>query len=218
MRLQRKIAVDTGMMLMLLLLMGYGLIGEQAHEWIGMGIFALFLTHLVFNRKWFQNLGKGRYSPVRIVQIVLNSLIFLCMVGCMVSGIALSRYLFNIQTDYGVEAAMEKVHMVCAYWGFSLMCLHLGTHWGMILAVARKHWKLPQRGDWYLSVIGYLVALLGIPALLRRNVADYLFLQSHFVFLDYSKPVRFFLRDYFLIAALFVAAGHEGIKLLRKWR
>ena len=218
MKLQWKITVDAGMMLALLLLMGYGLIGEKAHEWIGMGMFALFLAHLVFNRKWFQNLGKGRYSPVRIVQIVLNSLIFLCMVGCMVSGIALSRYLFNIQTEYTVEAAMEKVHMFCSYWGFVLMCLHLGTHWSMILAVARKHWKLPKRGDWYLSVIGYLVALLGIPALLRRDVADYLFMRSHFVFLDYSEPVSYFLRDYLLIAVLFVTAGHEGIKLLRKWR
>lgn len=32
MKLQWKIAVDTGMMTALLLLMGYGLIGEQAHE------------------------------------------------------------------------------------------------------------------------------------------------------------------------------------------
>ena len=146
MKLQWKITVDTGMMLALLLLMGYGLIGEKAHEWIGMGMFALFLAHLVFNRKWFLNLGKSRYGPVRIVQIVLNSLIFLCMVGCMVSGIALSRYLFHIQTEYTVEAAMEKAHMFCSYWGSVLMCLHLGTHWSMILAVARKHWKLPQTG------------------------------------------------------------------------
>lgn len=218
MKLQWKITVDTGMMLALLLLMGYGLIGEQAHEWIGMGMFVLFLAHLVLNRKWFQNLGKGRYSPVRIVQIVLNSLIFLCMVGCMVSGIALSRYLFHIQTEYTVEAAMEKVHMFCAYWGFVLMCLHLGTHWGMMLNMARKHWKLPKRGDLYLSIIGYLVALLGIPALLRRDVADYLFLRSHFVFMEYSEPVSYFLRDYLLIAVLFVTVGHEGIKLLRKWR
>ena len=50
MKLQWKIVVDTGMMLVLLLLMGYGLIGEAAHEWIGMGMFALFLLHPFFNR------------------------------------------------------------------------------------------------------------------------------------------------------------------------
>ena len=29
---------------------------------------------------------------------------------------------------------MEKAHMFCSYWGFALMCIHLGTHWGMMLA------------------------------------------------------------------------------------
>lgn len=217
MKLQWKIAVDTGMMTALLLLMGYGLIGEQAHEWIGMGMFALFLTHLLFNRKWFQSLGKGRYSPVRIVQIVLNSLIFLCMVGCMVSGILLSRYILPFQTGYGVEAAEGKAHMLCSYWGFVLMSLHLGANWNVMLAMARKHLKLPRWAARGVQGAGYLLALLGIPALLRRNVADYLFLRSHFVFLDYSEPVGIFLRDYLLIAALFTAASHEGIKLLRKW-
>lgn len=218
MKLQWKITVDTGMMLALLLLMGYGLIGEQAHEWIGMGMFALFLVHLLFNRKWFAQIGKGKYRPARIAQAVINLLIFLCMVGCMVSGILLSRYLFDIQTEYAVEAAMEKAHMFCSYWGFALMCVHLGTHWGMMLAMARKHMKLSKQGNQCLGAIGYLIALLGIPALLRRDVCDYLFLRSHFVFLDYSEPVGFFLLDYLLIAALFMAMGHIGIQLLRKWK
>lgn len=180
-------------------------------------MFALFLTHLLFNRKWFQSLGKGRYSLVRIVQIVLNSLIFLCMVGCMVSGILLSRYILPFQTGYGVEAAAGKAHMLCSYWGFVLMSLHLGANWNVMLAMARKHLKLPRWAAGCVRGAGYLLALLGIPALLRRNVADYLFLRSHFVFLDYSEPVIYFLRDYLLIAALFVAAGYKGIKLLRKW-
>ena len=216
MKLQWKITVDTGMMLALLLLMGYGLIGEAAHEWIGMGMFALFLLHLFFNRRWFVQLRKGRYSPVRIVQVILNTLIFLCMIGCMVSGIALSRYIFPFQPEYGAEAAAEKVHMFCSYWGFTLMCIHLGTHWSMMLTIARKHLKFPRRASVCLRAAGYLLALLGISAFSQRHVADYLFLYSHFVFFDYSEPVSRFLLDYALIAALFVMLGHEGIKLLRR--
>ena len=33
------------MTLCLMLLMSYSLIGEQAHEWIGMGMFVLFILH-----------------------------------------------------------------------------------------------------------------------------------------------------------------------------
>jgi len=47
-----KRAVDLLMTAALLLLMSYSLIGEAAHEWIGMGMFLLFIAHLILNRKW----------------------------------------------------------------------------------------------------------------------------------------------------------------------
>lgn len=31
----------------------------------------------------------------------------------------------------GVAVLMENVHMICAYWGFVMMALHLGFHWNM---------------------------------------------------------------------------------------
>lgn len=40
-----------------------------------------FLLHLFLNRRWFGALGKGRYSPARIAQLVLNCLIFLANGG-----------------------------------------------------------------------------------------------------------------------------------------
>lgn len=43
--LKIKIAVDAAMSVSMLLLMAYGLVGEAAHEWIGMGMFALFVAH-----------------------------------------------------------------------------------------------------------------------------------------------------------------------------
>lgn len=40
-----KICVDIGMTAALLLLMPYELVGQAAHEWIGIGIFVLFIAH-----------------------------------------------------------------------------------------------------------------------------------------------------------------------------
>lgn len=45
--LKIKIAVDAAMSVSMLLLMAYGLVGEAAHEWIGMGMFALSVVHHV---------------------------------------------------------------------------------------------------------------------------------------------------------------------------
>lgn len=52
--LKIKIAVDAAMSVSMLLLMAYGLVGEAAHEWIGMGMFALSVVHHVLNCRWIQ--------------------------------------------------------------------------------------------------------------------------------------------------------------------
>lgn len=57
--LKIKIAVDAAMSVSMLLLMAYGLVGEAAHEWIGMGMFALSVVHHVLNRRWIQAVPRG---------------------------------------------------------------------------------------------------------------------------------------------------------------
>ena len=44
-----KIITDVFMTALFLLLMAYFLMGEAAHEWLGVGIFALFVLHHVIN-------------------------------------------------------------------------------------------------------------------------------------------------------------------------
>lgn len=211
--LKVKITVDAAMTLALLLLMAYGLIGEEAHEWIGMGMFVLFVLHHILNRRWIGAVGKGRYTPVRIVQTALAALVLLCMIGSMVSGIILSRYVFAFLPKHGGYELAGKVHMLCAYWGLVLMSLHLGLHWNMVLGIVHRKQKIPKALSLIFRIVGYAIAGYGAVAFVRRGVADYLFLRSHFVFFDYTEPVVFFLLDYLAIMGLFVAVGYW----IRKW-
>jgi len=57
-----KIVVDIGMTVMLLLLMTYELIGEAAHEWLGIGMFVLFIIHHILSQKWSRFAGRQVYS------------------------------------------------------------------------------------------------------------------------------------------------------------
>ena len=81
-----KRMVDLLMTLVLLFLMGYQFWGDEAHEWAGAGMFVLFILHHILNRNWYRALGKGRYSPMRIFQTIINWLLFLAMLGLMISG------------------------------------------------------------------------------------------------------------------------------------
>ena len=210
-----KISIDAAMALALLLLMAYGLVGEAAHEWIGMGMFALFVAHHILNRKWLLAVGKGKYTPIRMVQTALAGLIFLCMVGSMVSGIVLSRHVFAFLPKHGGYELAGKLHMLCAYWGFVLMSLHLGMHWNMLLAMARKHLQPSKIRTWALRIAGYSFAAYGVVTFVRRDVGLYLLLKSHFVFFDYSEPLIAFLLDYLAVMSLFVLAGYWLARALR---
>ncbi len=79
-----KICVDISMTIALLLLMPYELVGQAAHEWIGIGIFILFIVHHILNGKWSRNLRKGTYTPLRIWQTILVIFVLASMIGSMV--------------------------------------------------------------------------------------------------------------------------------------
>ena len=107
-----KIAVDILMTAALLLLMPYALIGEAAHEWIGMGMLVLFVLHHILNHRWIKNLGRGKYTCIRAVQTVLAALILISILGSMASGILLSRYVFAFLDIRGLTVLARSIHVL----------------------------------------------------------------------------------------------------------
>ena len=90
-----KILIDIGMTICLLLLMPYSLLSETAHEWIGMVMLLLFILHHILNHKWLTSISKGKYNAFRITQTVLVIMMFILMMGSMISGILLSNHIFQ---------------------------------------------------------------------------------------------------------------------------
>lgn len=137
-----KIGVDILMTLVLLFLMGYQFWGDVAHEWAGAGMFLLFLVHHILNGNWHKGLLRGKYSPSRFFMLVIDLLLFLAMIGLMVSGVMLSNHVFAFLRIRGGTSFARMLHMAASYWGFVLMSLHLGLHWGMFLSLAKRIGKL----------------------------------------------------------------------------
>lgn len=200
-----KIAVDIGMTVMLLLLMTYELIGAAAHEWIGIGMFLLFVIHHVLNRRWIRNVLKGKYTPLRMWQTTLVVGVLLTMAGSMFSGIILSEHALSFLPIKGGRAFARSLHMISAYWGFVLMSLHIGFHWSMILGMAGKIVRKSSTiRKWLLWVTGAFIAGYGIYAFEKRDIWRYMTLKNHFVFFDFAEPVIFFLIDYVAIMGLLI--------------
>ena len=219
-----KIIADILMIATLLLLMAYSLvygdnptIGEAVHEWLGVGMFALFVLHHILNRKWCKGILRRRYTPYRILQTVLVLLILLSMCGSMISGILLSRTVFSFLGSRGGQMTAQTVHMLSAYWGFVFMSLHLGLHWGGIMSMARKLTKKPSKyRKWTLRSMAALVAAYGAYAFVKRDFGEFLLLRVHFVFFDFDEPLALFLLDYVAIFLFFAVLGYYVSKIMRQ--
>lgn len=211
-----KLTVDMGMTLCLFLLMTYELIGQAAHEWIGIGMFFLFILHHILNWSWSRNLMKGKYTPFRIAQTAIVALVLLSMAGSMVSGVILSRHALSFLPIKGGRSFARILHMLSAYWGFVFMSLHLGLHWRMMTGMAGKLRKRPSAlRTWVGCLAAVLIAGYGIYAFGKRGIGGYMLLSNQFVFFDFEEPLIFFLLDYSAIMGLFVFLAHficEGLK------
>ena len=129
-RFTAKILIDIGMTICLLLLMPYSLLSETAHEWIGMAMLVLFISHHILNHKWVTSVRKGKYNVL--------------IMGSMISGILLSNHIFKWIKISGTYMTARQIHMFCAYWGLVVMSLHLGFHWNIAVAMAGRLWEHPS--------------------------------------------------------------------------
>lgn len=218
-KIMLKMSVDLMMTVLLLCLMAYMLIGETAHEWMGAAMFVLFILHHVLNWRWYKNLAKGKYSAVRVLQTAVNVLVLFSMLGLMVSGIMLSREVFAFLPISGRMRFARTLHMLAAYWGFILMSVHLGLHWGMVMGLIRKLGgaKRPSRVRvWVLRLLALAVCCYGVYAFVKNDIVTYLFMQNQFVFFDMEQPLPFFFAEYLSMMGLWICIAYYADKLLKK--
>lgn len=221
MTIKRKlqIAIDLAMTVLLPLLMAYEMIGSAVHEWLGMAMFLLFILHHILNFYWHKSLFKGHYTALRIFGTVMDLLLLLLMIGLMVSGLILSRHIFVFLPITGGKATARVVHLIASYWAFALMSLHAGLHGNMIMGMIRNVTKTSRQSvirTIILRSVAVIVALYGGYAFVKRQMAEYMFMRSHFVFFDFEEPVIFFLMDDMAIMGLFAVLGYYVSKLLQK--
>lgn len=215
-----KMIVDIAMTAALLLLMAYTLVGEEAHEWIGISMSVLFIIHHILNIGFLKNLFRGRYTAARIVMTCVAAVILLCMLGLMISGVILSNHVFCFLHIRGLSSFGRSLHMLCAYWGFVFMSVHLGLHWDVItgrikgLFGAGKH---PGFFKWVFRIAGSLIAIWGAAAFIRYDLPGYLFLQNHFAFFDAEETLAVFILNYAAIMGLWAWIAHYAMQFIKKF-
>lgn len=211
-----KFGIDVVLTVLLLLLMTFERVGGAVHEWLGIFLFVLTVLHHVLNRSWSRNVLRGKHTPLRVLQTLLVALLLCAMAGSMVSGVVLSRHVLPFLKIHNETGWVQRLHMLCAYWGFVLMGFHLGLHWGIMLGIFGKRLNRSVLGGWLCRIAGLLFALYGGYAFVKRDLPDYMLLKSHFVLFDFSEPLALFLLDYLAVFGAFVWLGYYLAKAVKR--
>lgn len=204
--------IDLMMTTALPLLMCYSIVGETAHEVIGIVMFCLFLAHHILNFGWIRTLLKWKYSFRRRVNTAVNLLVFLCMLGLMYSGIVISKHIFTFVNISGTMTA-RMIHMLCAYWGLVLMSVHLGMHISQ-MAVRMKLKDKPA--ILFLRIIFGLIGVVGIYEFILLKFANYMFGKVQFVFIDTTASAVLITLQYITVMVLFAYIGYILQMLLKR--
>ena len=212
-----RIVVDCGMVLLLPLLMAYSLVGEVAHEYLGIGMFLLFIAHHVLNIAWWKHIFRGKYTSLRILGTAVNLALAMIMLALPISGMIPSRHVFRFLHFNGASTA-RTVHLMASHWGLVLMSFHAGMHGNGMMGMIRKNTNPRQPSKikiWSLRIIAVLLAICGVHAFVKNEIGSYLFLRTQFVFIDFSQPVIQSLLEYCVIIVLFMVVGYYAVKVLK---
>lgn len=175
-----KRIVDVVLTVLLLFLMAFQVTGDVLHEWLGIGMTAALVLHHLLNRKWYQSVVKGTYSPYRIAMTAVNTLMLAAIALTALSGMAMSGH--AVPFLYGLINVMtaRTLHLAFSYWSFILMGVHIGLHIKAMTA------KLPDKGKMIFRVILTGLSGAGLWLFLKNGIINCITFQTHFAFLDYQ--------------------------------
>ena len=211
-----KILVDIIMTLLFFLLTAYHWTGDTIHEYLGFSLFVFFIAHHILNFNWYKNLFKGKYSFNRFLNTFINAMLFVCMLGLMISGIMFSRKVLFFLNLGGGGMFNRRLHMLSASWGFVFISAHIGMHWGMFIGMMKLRKIKAVILKILINILGILIALYGIFSFIKRRLYEKMFLLIDYAFFDYEEPIIFFFLDYLAIMGFFIFVTYYSSKLSQK--
>lgn len=196
-----RIILDIAMTCLFIVLMAYYATDNAVHEILGVITFALFILHNILNIKWYKSIFKGKHNFQRTFHIIINLLLFVAMLGMMVSGIMISADVFAF-LDIPTTMFGRMLHMVSTSWGFVLMAIHVGLHITALMNKLNTKMKNSTFEYVYYFILLILVGL-GIYSFINLNLWEDMFLINHFKFFDYEQsPIIYYLKCLSIIIAL----------------
>lgn len=172
--------LDVLMVILMIIVMSYQAVGNLFHEVAGAALFVLFLIHNILNRKWYQNMARGKYSVFRKTMLAVDILTLISMLAAMGTGIYLSQSIFAPLLGMREGYLIRPWHVAEGAWGTILVSVHGGMHI-----------RIPKERKAVLIVCEILLSGIGIWAFLALDMPNRLLLRDMGEYWRYSGILLF---------------------------
>jgi hypothetical protein len=207
------------MIIILLCAYAYRIIGDIAHEWIGVSVFVFFIAHNVINFRWYKNMGKGAYTARRVIMTIVNVLLAFAMATLIITGFMHSRIVLSFLNLPG-GMFLRQIHTTAAYWGLPLIGVHIGINWGTVIAGLRKLLSINSVNPARTIIMRiFVVALVvfGIWSSFDRDMFAKLFLGFSFDYWPEERPAVLFFTEKLSIMSVYIFLAYCAMKGV-EWR
>lgn len=196
-----NIAIDIAMAVTLVTTMATALVQEAPHEYLGVALFGLMVAHIVTKQRWLASIFRGKYTALRILQIIVIAGLALCFAGQIASSLVLSKHAFGFLPALPGAAWARRVHMVCSYWMFVLSFAHAGLH-------ARITKDLTTGQTWAIRIACAAASCFGAHSFAQLSLWSYLTVQVQFAFADFNTPLVLTFARFASVAVLVTVVFH----------
>jgi hypothetical protein len=195
----------------------YRVTGDTAHEWIGVFVFAVCITHNALNWKWYKTIFKGPYNFRRSVMTAINLLLVLAMTTLVITGLLHSRTVLAFLHLPG-DMLIRQIHTSAAYWCLPLIGAHLGLNWRTILNAFRKMTRISRKRKIVIRVFVLVIAAFGVWSSFDRDIFSKLFLGFSFDYWPEERPAVVFFAVNLSIMGVYVFVTYYALALLERWK
>lgn len=143
----RKFYLDVIMAITFFILFKPEFTSLTVHEIVGIAIGAVFIVHVLFNKKWVTTVTKKLFSNKvngkTKFSYWLNVLLLVDMMVVLISGLLRSEVVFpNLRYDIGIN--WLPLHITASMISLVLVGIHVGLHWDWMKQMGKHMPKLAK--------------------------------------------------------------------------
>lgn len=140
--MRRNLIIDGVALIVYFVVSTPQLTGIALHEWLGLVILVLIITHIVMHYDWIIDVissKEKRPTLARQGNLLLDGVTFVTVVVVIVSGLGVSATILPA-LGYFVEGYFfwGPLHAISAKLLLALLILHLAVHWKWILSAIKN--------------------------------------------------------------------------------